>query len=126
MFAGEYTEFKKATETLATDYYDRFYEFTPEEIIYDENDNTYLIAEMDGGNESYRFDNPDFKVFEWRSNLVARWEYIPGSAVYLVWSQGRMGDDNVGTPNIGQDMRNLFSIKPHNVFLVKLTYRISI
>lgn len=126
VFVGKYTEIKKATETMSTNYYDRFHEFTPEEIVYNEQENVYHITEMDGSNVSYTIDNPDFKVFEWRSNLVARWEYIPGSAVYLVWSQGRMGDDSIGTPDFGQDMNDLFSIKPHNVFLVKLTYRLSI
>ena len=126
MFAGEYSEIKKATETMATAYDDRFHTFTPEEISYDEADNVYHISEKDGVLASYTIDNPDFKVFEWRSNLVARWEYIPGSAVYLVWSQGRMGDDCVGIPDIGNDMKDLFSNKAHNVFLVKLTYRISI
>jgi hypothetical protein len=126
LFAGRYTEFKRSAETMATDYYDRFHQFTQDEIMFDDKENVYIVTEMDGNNETYSFDNPDFKVFEWRSNLVARWEYIPGSAVYLVWSQGRMGDDDIGTPDLGQDMRNLFDIKAHNVFLVKLTYRISI
>jgi len=126
VFSGKYEEFKKATETMAGDYYSRFHRFSPEEITLDEEENVYLVNEMDGSGATYSFDNPDFKVFEWRSNLVARWEYIPGSSVYLVWSQGRMGDDSVGTPDVWGDMGDLFSIKAHNVFLVKFTYRISI
>jgi hypothetical protein len=126
LFAGEYTEIKKAAETMATAYSDRFHTFTPEEISYDGEDNVYHVSERDGDLASYTIDNPDFKVFEWRSNLVARWEYIPGSAVYLVWSQGRIGDDCTGTPDIGRDMKDLFSNQAHNVFLVKLTYRLSI
>ena len=59
------------------------------------------------------------------SNLVARWEYKPGSEVYLVWSQG-------GTPNVATDLDpplnsslfdNAFGGQPCHIFLVKLTYR---
>ena len=39
--------------------------------------------------EDYGFDKPDFNVREFLSNLVLRWEYNPGSSVYLVWSQTR-------------------------------------
>jgi len=126
VFAGKYTEFKMATETLSDNYYDRFHQYSSDEITFNKEDNVYEVTEMDGSNENYSFDNPDFKVYEWRSNLVARWEYIPDSAVYLVWSQGRIGDNSVGVPDFGQDMKDLFGIKANNVFLVKLTYRLSI
>ena len=54
------------------------------------------------------------------------WEYLPGSTIYLVWSQGRTGTETTGDFFFGNDLRNLFSIKPHNVFLVKFTYRFSL
>lgn len=126
VFAGKYTEFKRASETMASYYYDRFHKFSPGEIAYDVENEVYHVEEPGGEGIEYSFDNPDFKVFEFRSNLVVRWEYIPGSAVYLVWSQGREGDDNIGEPDFGSDMNALFDIKPHNIFLVKFTYRLSL
>ncbi|MGB9004156.1 MAG: hypothetical protein WCB96_00375 [Candidatus Aminicenantales bacterium] len=57
-----------------------------------------------------------------RSNLVIRWEYIPGSTLYLVWSQGRTGFEPRGDFSFGRDVDNLFEIHPHNVFLVKFSY----
>jgi hypothetical protein len=45
-------------------------------------------AEADGG-ARYSFANPDFSFRQFRSNLVARWDFKPGSSVYVVWSQGR-------------------------------------
>ena len=126
VYAGNYTEFKKATETMSSCYYDRFHIFGPDEIDFDAENEVYNVSEAGGEGISYSFDNPDFKVFEFRSNLVVRWEYVPGSAVYLVWSQGREGDENIGEPDFGHDMNSLFDIQPHNVFLVKFTYRISI
>ncbi|MEO6037502.1 MAG: hypothetical protein ABIQ93_03745 [Saprospiraceae bacterium] len=56
---------------------------------------------------------------------MARWEYVPGSEVYLVWSQGNI-------PNAGSDLDrplltslfdNVLANRPQNIFLVKLTYR---
>lgn len=34
----------------------------------------------------------DFNVRSWRSNLVLRWEYRPGSTLYVVWQQNRQGE----------------------------------
>jgi hypothetical protein len=34
----------------------------------------------------------DFNVRSWRSNLVLRWEYRPGSTLYVVWQQNRSAD----------------------------------
>jgi hypothetical protein len=126
VFAGKYTEFKKATETMSSYYYDRFHTFNSDEIVYDEINEVYHVLEPGDEGIEYSFGKPDFKVFEFRSNLVVRWEYIPGSAVYLVWSQGRVGDETTGEPDFGKDMDALFDIEPHNVFLVKFTYRISL
>ncbi len=54
--------------------------------------------------------------------LVVRWEYIPGSSLYFVWSQGRTRDSSVGDFSLRKGIRDLFSIHPHNVFLVKFSY----
>jgi len=68
-------------------------------------------------------ENPDFKFLEFRFNLVLRWEYRPGSTVYLVWSQGRTDCTTDSSFNIGPGMRDLFEVEPYDVFLVKFTYR---
>ena len=34
----------------------------------------------------YTVEDPDFNFQEFRSNLVAKWEYRLGSFIYLVWS----------------------------------------
>jgi len=63
---------------------------------------------------------------EFLSNLVIRWEYSPGSSVYLVWSQTRSSSNNSGTMDYFEDMGDLFDSdtnKPYNVFLIKFSYR---
>jgi hypothetical protein len=61
-------------------------------------------------------------VIQFRSNLVVRWEYLPGSTLYLVWSQGRTNSTSEGLFSFGNNMKDLFDIAPHNVFLIKLSY----
>jgi hypothetical protein len=63
----------------------------------------------------------DFNVQQFLSNLVVRWEYNPGSSVYLVWSQTRNNSSSTGNLDLMNDLSTLFSTvdnKPHNVFLI--------
>lgn len=63
----------------------------------------------------------DFKQI--RSNTVVRWEYRPGSTLFLVWQQGReMSSDQPNDFNARQDLNNLFSLHPNNTFLIKASY----
>jgi hypothetical protein len=116
--AGKYSAFKKITQPDADKFKERFHEYTPEELTYDSSTNTYNVN--DG--ETFSFGNPDFNFRQFRSNLVFRWEYLPGSTIYLVWSQGRTSNDTNGLFSYGTDMKDLFKITPHNVFLIKFSY----
>jgi hypothetical protein len=53
---------------------------------------------------------------------VLRWEYQPGSTLFLVWSQGRSGFDADGDFRFRRDVAQLFSTEPSNVLLIKLNY----
>jgi hypothetical protein len=52
------------------------------------------------GTDRFDLENPDFNVRSFRSNLVLRWEWRPGSSFYAVWQQDRSGvgrlDDRAG------------------------------
>ncbi len=64
-----------------------------------------------------------FNYKQFRSNVVFRWEYQPGSILFLVWSQGRQGSTGAeGTAGLGGDLRDLFSLPADNTFLVKVSY----
>ena len=41
------------------------------------------------GDAAFVLPNRDFNVLSFRSNLVLRWEWRPGSTLYLVWQQDR-------------------------------------
>jgi hypothetical protein len=72
--------------------------------------------------------NPEgFNFKELRSSLVARWEYRPGSTLFLVWTQGRKQDDlDPGSFQFRRDYHNLFRARPDNTFLVKGSYWFSL
>ncbi len=75
-----------------------------------------------GGASSFSFGDPDFNIKSLRGNAVLRWEYLPGSVLYLVWTQDRTNYDDPGTFEFGRDFRSLVSAKANNIFLIKLTY----
>jgi len=66
----------------------------------------------------------NFKAFN--SNVVLRWEYRPGSTLFVVWSQGRVDQNDVDTSRpMPRDFRRLFDQHPQNSFLVKVSYWLS-
>ncbi len=120
---GDYSKFKRITNPQADVFTDRFHIFSSNEISYDEDDNFYYIDENHDSNYDYGFENPDFNFKEFLSNLVLRWEYSAGSTLYFAWSQSRDGFEPDGRFIVNEDIQNLFTIKPHNVFLIKFSYR---
>jgi hypothetical protein len=122
---GKYYDHKYITDPMANDYAGRFHTYTTDQ--YRLVNSRYEIDEnLDGDFSDYSFSRRDFNVQEFLSNLVVRWEYSPGSSVYLVWSQTRSGFNDSGNMKLFDDIGNLFSSdedKPHNIFLVKFSYR---
>jgi hypothetical protein len=66
--------------------------------------------------------NADFNIRSFRTTNVLRWEYRPGSSLFVVWQQNRSGFQDAGNFNFGRDFGGVFSAPAHNVFLVKLSY----
>jgi hypothetical protein len=118
---GRYTDYKRVTDPLARENVDRFALYARAEITFQPSTNTYEVTEAVGG-VPYTFPNPDFSFRQFRSNLVARWEWKPGSSMYLVWSQGRTGFVPSWEPSLGSNWEALWRTEPDNVFLVKLSY----
>ena len=117
---GRYSAFKRGTNTLAESYADRFHIFGPEEISARPDGTAFTVAEAGGGR--FSFDNPDFSFREFRSNLVLRWEYKPGSSLYVVWSEGRTGEEPFAESRFRRNWGGLWRARPDDVFLVKISY----
>jgi hypothetical protein len=64
----------------------------------------------------------DFLVRSLRGNAVMRWEYRPGSTVFLVWQQQREGGADVADLAATRDVTSPFRDPARNVFLVKFSY----
>jgi hypothetical protein len=98
---GEYKDFKALARP-------RSYEFVPDSSI------------PDGA--------ADFNFKSLRGNAIFRWEYRPGSALFLVWSHDRMNDDidpTDGRFTFSKSFSKLFEQEAENIFLAKLTYYFS-
>ena len=124
--AGKYTNIKQITEPRADKYNSRFHTYVGSEISYNATDKLYEIDENSDNTIDYTIGNPDFNFRQFRSNLVVRWEYLPGSTVYFVWSQGRTSNATNGKFSYGNDMNELFGVQANNVFLIKLNYWFSL
>jgi hypothetical protein len=118
-----YDKFAWVSNPLAKHYNDRFTTFGPGQISY--NNGTYTVDENRDGVGDYAFSKPDFNFVQFRSNLIVRWEYKPGSEFYLVWSQSNTADalTELDTPVFNSLFDNAFAEQSRNSFLIKCTYR---
>ncbi len=118
---GRFSNFKKVTNALAKDFGDRYLLYPSNQISMSEN--RFDIDENGDGMSDVSFNNPDFSFIQFRSNLVIRWEYIPGSEIFLVWSQDISQSGNPQEPLLDSLGSNIFGQQPKNIFLLKATYR---
>lgn len=120
---GKYKDINRVINPKAKYYGDRVRLFDANQIYFDATKNTYSVDEDANKTVDYTIVNPDFSFVQFRSNLVLRWEYIPGSEVFLVWSQGITGNANPREDLFRGLDSQILSRKPENIFLIKATYR---
>ena len=118
--AGEYTDLKELRTSSRYDF--SVYGKNSGTITTDEDGN--MTVDPDGAGPAAPFDvsNPDFNFRSFRGNAVLRWEYRPGSALFLVWQQGREETAPMGDFDFSRDWRALSDIPPENVLALKATY----
>ena len=68
------------------------------------------------------FKNPDFSFNEFRSNLVARWEYLPGSTLYFVWEHRMSNQESRRIGGWGNNLDRMFGLPATNTFMLKMNY----
>jgi len=118
---GKYDRFKQLNRPRAYDYL----VFGEGGSTIDEIDGEYVI-DPDGPSgpaPSFTIGNPDFNYKSLRGTVVLRWEYRPGSQLYLVWTQNRADYSYPGELSLWRDLGNLFTAPGENIFLIKFTYR---
>ncbi|HYJ78477.1 MAG TPA: DUF5916 domain-containing protein, partial [Longimicrobiaceae bacterium] len=122
--AGEYSEFKEVVAPQADDFDDRFRNYGSE-LTFNAAAGRYEVQMDADPAPEYTFGRPDFNFKELRSNLVLRWEYRPGSSMFLVWGQGRSDFEPNGRFRMGRDLGRLFDsdfAPSTNVLLIKVNY----
>jgi len=75
--------------------------------------------------QSFRLSDPDFNVRSLRSNAVLRWEWRPGSTMYLVWQQDRSADRAIRRAR-PLDVFDSFSASGDNILALKVSYWIPV
>jgi hypothetical protein len=85
---------------------------------------TQYVIDPDGAGRAAAFtiDNPNFSQQSLRGNAVFRWEYRPGSVLYLAWTQSRFADAAFGDMELERDRSALLAARPNNIFLVKASW----
>jgi hypothetical protein len=119
--SGDYENFKEfvAPRTVEKRLFDATQiRFVKGEYVLDADRNPFTLP--------LSFSNPDFNFRSLRGNAVVRWEYRPGSTVFLVWTQSRSSEDPVGDFQFRRDRSALFDARPDNVLLVKVNYWIGL
>jgi hypothetical protein len=87
----------------------------------DSDDRRYVDLDGDGIVD-YDFDDEDFNVRSLIGNVVFRWEYRPGSTVFLVWQRRQAHEASFGDFDFGRDVSALLTAPAENVFMVKVNY----
>ncbi|MFA7182175.1 MAG: DUF5916 domain-containing protein [Bacteroidales bacterium] len=114
---GDYTHLKEITRPMDDTYENRF-----RKVPFERNGKNYMLDSDGDGTFDLKIDNPGFNYQQFRSNLVLRWEYRPGSTLYFVWSQDRTGYDAGGPFSFGEGYKLMGDVFPGNVFMIKLNY----
>jgi Domain of unknown function (DUF5916) len=119
MSAGQYGRFLLAADTRSPLTSDRFRSIdsgalqrTPSAFVIDDGASLGPMS----------FDDPNYNTQQLIANTVLRWEYRPGSTIFLVWSQQRDADGGAVPFALGRDARRLLAVTPTNVLLVKLSF----
>ncbi len=87
------------------------------------NDGSHTIT-ADG--KSFGIRALDFNRLSFRSNLVLRWEWLPGSTAYLIWQQSRANSDPVGRLIGPGDLWDATRSAGDNFFALKVSYWIGV
>ncbi len=101
----------------------RTYGEAPGTSIEEGPDGAYAVTD---GDAAFALDQPDFNVRSLRSNLVLRWEWLPGSTLFLVWQQDRATSTERGNEVGVGDVWDTFDAPGDNFFAVKATYWIPV
>ena len=122
--SNEFSDFKEFAQprALAKRIYGRDMG-TVQEVRNTNGERQYVI-DPDGAGpaQTFNISDPNFTFRSLRGNAVFRWEYVPGSTLFLVWTQDRASEEGAGDFDFSRDRRALFDSPANHVFLIKVNY----
>jgi hypothetical protein len=115
--SGDYKDYKELAQS-------RTYEFNSYKIseLEQSKEEFFVDPDGDGPSQGFIISNPDFNYKSLRGNAVLRWEYLPGSVIYFVWTQTRTDLEDIGDFRIKKSFDRLVDAHPDNIFMIKFTY----
>ena len=120
---GDYSRFREFVEPRSVT--KRDFDDTQLSVIHNAEgaDSLYLLdPDRNPATPNFTFSNPDFNVRSLIGNAVLRWEYRPGSTLFLVWQQQREGSASTGRFRMSRDVDAIFGQHADNIFLIKMSY----
>lgn len=116
---GKYSNFREVEVASSKHYSERYKLLTaiPQEA------GGYHLSTPD---DDYLIRDYDFNFQEFRSNLVARWEFRPGSTLYFVWTNTRSAYSDKLDQSVWKSFRDIRNQKAENILMLKLSYWFSL
>jgi hypothetical protein len=122
--SGEYVGYREVDDPRADAFADRFYDYTDDQVTKQDGE---ILIDLDGsGSADIVLEDPNFTYLSFRSNVVLRWEYMPGSTLFVVWQHGRSDVTENGQFQPGQGLKDMFRLPAENTFVIKLNYWLSL
>jgi hypothetical protein len=118
--SGDYTDYKELRAPRSFDF--NVYGQDAGTIASDGSGGFVVDPDADGPAPAFNVGDQNFNFRSLRANLVFRWEYRPGSTLFLVWQQRRSGVASTGNFDFGRDFGAIFDNPATNVLAVKATY----
>jgi hypothetical protein len=123
--SGAYSQYKELIKPKSDQYL--LYGTRTSTLQFEKTANQYVVdADGAGPSTPKTFDNPNFNFKSLRGNAVLRWEYLPGSVLYFVWTQNRSDSESNGELRFHRSLNRLMNTKADNIFLMKLSYYLNV
>ena len=120
---GRYAGYRRVLDAAAHTQASQFEDLPPNQVSIS---GDQLSADLDGdGASDIHADRPDFTVVSLQANVVARWEFHPGSTLFLVWQHQRNDDAVRSDLGVEAGWRMIGRAAAENTLQVKVSYRVS-
>ncbi|HEX2189458.1 MAG TPA: DUF5916 domain-containing protein [Longimicrobiaceae bacterium] len=118
--SGRYEALREVREPRARAFGERFRTYAPDQAWRE--GERYRVDRDGDGEADLSLADPAFGVRELNSTAVLRWEFRPGSSLFVVWSHRRSGDGEYADADLWDDARELWALPSRDVLLVKWSH----